>query len=1282
MLENVQFNANTAVETGGGLFIKSTTHTKLKKSFFRENKASSGGGLAVVNDGYGKSVSEVSATSAKQSTITIEDTDFVGNIAQDGLGVVSKSIANRFDGGAIFVYSSIFVASRSQLFNNKADRYGGGIFAESSEVELSNIVIEGNKNVKAKGGGGGGIGCLSSTMKLTAMTVQSNAANGDGGGGWFTFCSPHIKESVWSSNTAKSRGAGLFFGMMSHPMFLRSANPGQKAIIANNTANEGAGGIGCYRCAGMDISMVTFENNLVTHGVGGCMVVENTQSSNIKSSSFKQCTAFAGGGAIYSYSSSNIDIRDSEFIGNSATEGGGGGILWGFTSAEMAVMTPSKVPISLDANLIEQNNSALYGNFIASTAHSKFMMDGPIDPNDENAGDLFLRASGSRVRLDSRASEWGILAGGKPFCKNCTDTASPPQRYLQVAIIDWYNHIVASSTGLVKLNIISTPPGATLSGVTEVPADRGIAVFKEFVVIAAPQTSLTITFSSRESKKVRGPVVKAYIRNCEKGEFYNERSLSKECTSCPQGRYSNQVGNQTQCKTCAPGTYHSESFARGCQDCDCAVIMCKQGEEYHPETRECKSCPSGKYGEKCSTLKCPCINCPAFADTLGLLRRTSSDDCRCADGYYPLVKKGKNGKMLRCAECPVGATCLRQNATNEAKRWVKPQEGYWQTPDDWKLPMERSFAKCPSNCLPTGCKNGTDGVLCQVCAKGYGKRLGTCAPCDSSSLFFYALGIVVVIFILALAMLFVRRKIKQNRHYLGAWKAFMGVMQVQFDFVQVNTAMPSVLAIDFPENFLNFSNIFELVNVDFVTFTGATCVEGVNFFTKFGIMSLLPLCALLFGMYIYLRGRYQKIPMDEEAVKMASHEMFIMVDENHNGLVEVDEYKRLMSVVDAAKVEKSLNSKEFEDRLLTLDRQPLLKWWHNEQTVEHALAFSVQLFLFVHTPVTRKVFEYYNCRNVRGRHFLKVDYSIECFSPEWDWFQSYVLFVGLLFTLGLPVVLAFYLYRHRKELYTGYVQARLGVVYSTFNKGAEGWEIHEIVRKTLLTGVIISLHQRPTIQASTAVLICALSIGSINFFRPYKTREVFWLTQLAYLVTLLKFISATVLITSAAKAEQKSIGILLITLDVLFFVSSFLGFFGSWYMLYKRIKKLDAEKTEHENRLNAAKHSALHASASFARGACSGNKAGNTKIVPISIPASTNLEEHEAPHVTLLKLVRNVYGAGSPEYAIVVKTVGQTDGVTAVLPTKEEKEAVMKVVSGLPPEHRTEATSLVGVAGL
>ena len=86
--------------------------------------------------------------------------------------------------------------------------------------------------------------------------------------------------------------------------------------------------------------------------------------------------------------------------------------------------------------------------------------------------------------------------------------------------------------------------------------------------------------------------------------------------------------------------------------------------------------------------------------------------------------------------------------------------------------------------------------------------------------------------------------------------------------------------------------------------------------------------------------------------------------------------------------------------------------------------------------------------------------------------------------------------------------------------------------------------------------------------------------------------------------------------------------------------------------------------------------------MPISIPASTNLEEHEAPHVTLLKLVRNVYGAGSPEYAIVVKTVGQTDGVTAVLPTKEEKEAVMKVVSGLPPEHRTEATSLVGVAGL
>ena len=57
--------------------------------------------------------------------------------------------------------------------------------------------------------------------------------------------------------------------------------------------------------------------------------------------------------------------------------------------------------------------------------------------------------------------------------------------------------------------------------------------------------------------------------------------------------------------------------------------------------------------------------------------------------------------------------------------------------------------------------------------------------------------------------------------------------------------MPSVLSISFPANFTEFTKAFDFINADFLSVTGATCVDGVNFMTRFSTMSLLPLFALL-----------------------------------------------------------------------------------------------------------------------------------------------------------------------------------------------------------------------------------------------------------------------------------------------------------------------------------------------------------------------------------------------------------------------------------------------------
>ena len=58
---------------------------------------------------------------------------------------------------------------------------------------------------------------------------------------------------------------------------------------------------------------------------------------------------------------------------------------------------------------------------------------------------------------------------------------------------------------------------------------------------------------------------------------------------------------------------------------------------------------------------------------------------------------------------------------------------------------------------------------------------------------------------------------------------------------------------------------------------------------------------------------------------------------------------------------------------------------------------------------------------------------------EYAAFLPLVVVVMLGFTLLLPGSLGFYLFRHRKRLYTPQVQLFMGWLFNPFHKGAEAW---------------------------------------------------------------------------------------------------------------------------------------------------------------------------------------------------------------------------------------------------
>ena len=90
--------------------------------------------------------------------------------------------------------------------------------------------------------------------------------------------------------------------------------------------------------------------------------------------------------------------------------------------------------------------------------------------------------------------------------------------------------------------------------------------------------------------------------------------------------------------------------------------------------------------------------------------------------------------------------------------------------------------------------------------------------------------------------------------------------------------------------------------------------------------------------------------------------------------------------------------------------------------------------------VSRKVFQFFQCRDIGGKLLLMADYEIDCNSDKYFTFMNLVLSVLILFTIAVPATLTLNLIYYRNELYTAEVQAKIGWLYTPFVRGGEFWQ--------------------------------------------------------------------------------------------------------------------------------------------------------------------------------------------------------------------------------------------------
>ena len=210
------------------------------------------------------------------------------------------------------------------------------------------------------------------------------------------------------------------------------------------------------------------------------------------------------------------------------------------------------------------------------------------------------------------------------------------------------------------------------------------------------------------------------------------------------------------------------------------------------------------------------------------------------------------------------------------------------------------------------------------------------------------------------------------------------------------------------------------------------------------------------------------------------------------------------------------------------------------------------------------VFLYFHCHEIAGKSLLYVDYDIDCDSTQYYAFAPFVLAVLASFTIALPSVILFYLWIHRNDLYTTKTHQIVGWLYTPFVRGSEFWQVHDLLMKMVLTGMLIYIP--PTSRSGAAVLVCVIAIANLNYFQPHKHKILFWLTQVSFITTASKYTIALLLSASKNTPEMLLVGKVLIGLDIFFMVCSVLALFFSLVLLRNRVKEIQ-EETNNDDRL-------------------------------------------------------------------------------------------------------------------
>jgi len=166
------------------------------------------------------------------------------------------------------------------------------------------------------------------------------------------------------------------------------------------------------------------------------------------------------------------------------------------------------------------------------------------------------------------------------------------------------------------------------------------------------------------------------------------------------------------------------------------------------------------------------------------------------------------------------------------------------------------------------------------------------------------------------------------------------------------------------------------------------------------------------------------------------------------------------------------------------------------------------LTFFVYSSVSSVLFSAYACEELEGGNvYLRADYRIRCDSSEHKAYEAYAGIMIVLYTVGIPALYGYLLFRHRKVLTKDRAAreqcpnlTKISALWKPYKPSAFYYELVECCRRILLASVVVFIEPNTSAQIAVTLAMAFVFVVISEALAPYASRWDTWLSRTGHAV--------------------------------------------------------------------------------------------------------------------------------------------------------------------------------------